>query len=137
MYTQPFHRSTGRWMIFGGRCPRAPARYRETSERSGPRWRTPPAPPLGLAYKVGASWRLQQWCSGSAPPRSSSLSSARRAHSPRSLASRLDHARPRVPAGPAGASPLPGAPGTGRPSVGGRRDRAGQDVPARQPLGGG
>uniref|UniRef100_A0A9L0TKM2 Gastrin-releasing peptide n=2 Tax=Boreoeutheria TaxID=1437010 RepID=A0A9L0TKM2_HORSE len=52
-------------------------------------------------------------------------------------ASRRDHARLRAPARPAGAGPLPGAPGASRSGVGGRRDRAGQDVPARQPLGGG
>lgn len=51
-------------------------------------------------------------------------------------ASRRYHARPRGLARPAGPGPLPGAPGIGRPGDGWQSRRAGQDVHARQPLGG-
>ncbi|XP_035865984.1 LOW QUALITY PROTEIN: gastrin-releasing peptide [Phyllostomus discolor] len=53
MSTQPFHYPAGRWMGFGDGCPGAPARCRDTSERSGPRWRSPGAPPPGSRIKSG------------------------------------------------------------------------------------
>lgn len=43
-WAQPFPPSAGKWMIFGDCCPKAPARCRETSERSGP-WEKSPPPP--------------------------------------------------------------------------------------------
>ena len=82
-------------MIFGDRCPSAQARSRETSERWGRRRRSPPTPPPGLAYKVGASWRLQQWRGRRRRRRRSSevlvlrLASAVKARSPPSLAAAL------------------------------------------------
>lgn len=149
VYTQPFHHSAGRWMVFGSGCPGAPARYRETSERSGLPWRSPPAPPrLGFLIKSGPGGDCSSGAgggSGGAPPRSWSCghSSSGTEQSPlpasprASRAFQPDHARPRAAACSAGADSLPSASGAGRPGAGGQRDRAGQDVPAWQPLGGG
>lgn len=53
MYTQPFHYPAGRWMVFGDGCPGAPARCRDTSERSGPLWKSPQPPRPGSRIKSG------------------------------------------------------------------------------------
>lgn len=94
MYAQPVHRSAGRWMIFGDRCPSAPARSRETSERWGRRWRIPLRPRPGLHIKSGRRGGCSSGAGGGgggAPlrSRSSLLSSAVEAHSPPSLAAAL------------------------------------------------
>lgn len=95
MYAQPVHLSAGRWMIFGDRCPSAPARSRETSERWGRRWRTPLRPRPGLHIKSGRRGGCSSGAvgggGGGAPlrSRSSRLSSAVEAHSPPSLAAAL------------------------------------------------
>lgn len=141
MYTQPFHHSAGRWMVFGDGCPDAPARCRETSERSGLRRRSPQPPRPCLDCRI--KWGPGGGCSSGAAAAATELlrgpapavTAPRGERAPR--ASRRDHARPRAAARPAGAGPLPSAPGTGRSRAGGGRHRAGQDVPARQPLGGG
>ncbi|XP_019792714.2 gastrin-releasing peptide [Tursiops truncatus] len=81
-------------MIFGDRCPSAPARSRETSERWGRRWRIPLRPRPGLHIKSGHRGGCSSGAGGGgggAPlrSRSSRLSSAVEAHSPPSLAAAL------------------------------------------------
>jgi hypothetical protein len=143
----------GRWMISRARRSGAPACYRETSERSRPRWKSPLVSPnparLGFHIKSGPSWRLSREARAAAVAAEllrgpvlpslflgdSGLAAQPRHDAPR--AARRDDARPGAPARPPGAGPLPGAPGASRPSARGWRDSAGQDVPARQPLGGG
>lgn len=82
-YTQPFHHSAGRRMVFGDGCRDAPARCRETSERSGLRRRSPPPPRLDFRIKWGpaAAAALLR-----GPARAAST--ARRAHSAPCLAAR-------------------------------------------------
>lgn len=48
-----FSLPAGRWMVFSNGCLGARARYRETSELSGPRWRSPRPPRPGSHIKSG------------------------------------------------------------------------------------
>lgn len=153
--TRPFHPWAGRWMVFGGRGPSAPAlatgRRQSARGRGGgappPRPRsTPPYPARpGLHIKPGAAAAGAEAGGGGGGASASSGSwaclrgeNALSAQPSRGApgASRRYHARPRGLARPAGPGPLPGAPGIGRPGDGWQSRRAGQDVHARQPLGG-